>query len=70
MEAGWKKPYWIAMASPALAQLFEGMLWQGHITASGSFPLTNMDQHSGAVDIGYLQRSPFTDTQTTGVNGA
>ena len=70
MEVGWKKPYRIAMASPALAQLFEGILWQGHITVSGSFPLTNMDQHSSAVDIGYMQRPPFTNTQTTGIYGA
>jgi hypothetical protein len=44
------------LPSPVLTQSFEQLRCHGHITISGAFALTNMDNHPFAVHVAHLEK--------------
>jgi len=66
----WKKPDWIAMSNPILAQQIQDGFGQGHITVFPPFSMADVQQEAIAVDVGDLQVQSFLQTQPTGIDGA
>ena len=64
-----KNPGWVAVRDPVTAQQIQRALGQGHIAVFGTFPGTDVEHHSGAVNVTHLEIKPFLPAQTAGVNG-
>ncbi|MCK9363745.1 MAG: hypothetical protein M0P74_09150 [Syntrophales bacterium] len=52
------------MRNPVTAKKSVGRIRQGHISILCAFAAMNMDELPFAVDIGYLQKESFLETQS------
>jgi len=67
MAFGGKEPDRVVMSSPEGAQMFEGALWQRHVTVAVAFAGADVQEHPARINVGHLQMQPFTQAQTAGV---
>jgi hypothetical protein len=65
---GRKQKQPIAMSGPELAKEFESAMRQRDIAIFAAFATTDVEHHSGAVDIRDAKMSTFLKTQSTGVD--